>query len=44
MQLGRLEPRGQALMVLALDKQVDEEVRQQLLAIPGIQTAKVVKL
>jgi D-3-phosphoglycerate dehydrogenase len=44
MQLGRLEPRGQALMILSLDRQVDEEVRQQLLAIPGIQTAKVVKL
>jgi D-3-phosphoglycerate dehydrogenase len=44
MQLGRLEPRGQALMILSLDKQVDEEVRQQLLAIPDIQTAKVVKL
>jgi D-3-phosphoglycerate dehydrogenase len=44
MQVGRLEPRGQALMVLALDKEVNEEVRQQLLAIPDVYTAKLVKL
>jgi D-3-phosphoglycerate dehydrogenase len=44
MQVGRLEPRGRALMVLALDKGVSEEVRQQLLAIPDVYTAKLVKL
>ena len=44
MQVGRLEPRGQALMVFALDKEVNEGVRQQLLAIPDVYTAKVVKL
>jgi hypothetical protein len=31
-------------MILALDRQVDEEERQQLLAMPDIYTAKVVKL
>ncbi len=44
MQVGRLEPRGRALMVLALEKEVNEEVRQQLLAIPDVYTAKLVKL
>jgi D-3-phosphoglycerate dehydrogenase len=44
MQVGRLEPRGQALMLLALDKEISEEVRQQLLAIPDVYTAKLVKL
>jgi len=44
MQLGRLEPRGRALMVLALDEDINEEVRQQLLDIPDVYTAKVVKL
>ena len=44
MQVGRLEPRGRALMVLALEKEVNEEVRQQLLAIPDIYTVKMVKL
>jgi len=44
MQVGRLEPRGRALMVLALDREVSEEERQQLLAIPDVYTVKVVKL
>jgi D-3-phosphoglycerate dehydrogenase len=44
MQVGRLEPRGSALMVLALDREVDEEVRQKLLAIPDVSTVRVVKL
>lgn len=44
MQVGRLEPRGRALMVLSLEKQVNEEQIQQLLAIPDVYTAKVVKL
>lgn len=44
MQVGRLEPRGRALMVLALDKMVEEKVRRQLLAIPDIYSVKVVKL
>jgi D-3-phosphoglycerate dehydrogenase len=44
MQLSRLNLRGQALMVLALDEPLTEEQRQQILAIPDIHTAKVVKL
>ena len=44
MQVGRLEPRGRALMVLGLDEPISEEQRQQLLAIPDIYTIKLVKL
>ncbi len=44
MQVGRLEPRGRALMVLSVDKEVNKDVRQQLLAIPDVYTVKVVKL
>ena len=44
MQVARLKPRGQALMVLGLDEPVGEEQRQQLLAIPDIYTVRLVKL
>ncbi len=44
MHLGRLKPRGQALMILALDESLGEEQQQQILALPGVDTAKVVKL
>ncbi len=44
MQVSRLKPRGQALMVLGLDEPLSEEQRQQILAIPDVYTAKVVKL
>jgi D-3-phosphoglycerate dehydrogenase len=44
MHLSRLKPRGQALMILALDESLSEEQRQQILSIPDIYTAKVVKL
>ena len=44
MHLFRLEPRGQALMILALDEALAEEQLQEILAIPGIYTAKIVKL
>jgi len=44
MHLSRLKPRGQALMILALDEPLTEEQRQKILAIPDVQTAKVVKL
>jgi len=44
MLLGRLKPRGQALMILVLDEPLPENVRQQILAIPDIYTAKLVKL
>ena len=44
MHLGRLKPRGQALMILALDEPLPEEQRQQILSIPDIYSAKLVKL
>jgi len=44
MQLGRLEPRGPALLVLALDEPIGDEQREQLLAIPDVYTIKLVKL
>jgi D-3-phosphoglycerate dehydrogenase len=44
MHVSRLKPRGQALMILAVDEPLSEEQCQQLLAIPDIYTAKVVKL
>jgi len=44
MQLSRLKPRGQALMVLELDEPLEEEQIQQILSIPDVYTAKVVKL
>jgi D-3-phosphoglycerate dehydrogenase / 2-oxoglutarate reductase len=44
MLLGRLKPRGQAMMILALDEALPETVRQKILAIPDIKTAKQVKL
>ncbi|MFC2040908.1 phosphoglycerate dehydrogenase [Chloroflexota bacterium] len=44
MHVGRLKPRGQALMILLLDEPLPEEHRQQILTIPDIYTAKVVRL
>jgi len=44
MHVSRLKPRGQALMILALDEPLAEEQRQQILSLPDIYTAKVVKL
>ena len=44
MLLGRLQPRGEALMILALDEPFSEEQLQEILAIPDIHTAKMVKL
>jgi len=44
MHVSRLQPRGQAIMFLALDEPLAEGQRQEILAIPGIYTAKVVKL
>ena len=44
MYLSRLKPRGSALMILALDELPPEKQRQNILALPGIHTAKVVKL
>ena len=44
MQLGRLTPRGPALMVLELDECIPEEIRKLLLDVPDIYNAKVVTL
>ncbi|MBI4286738.1 MAG: phosphoglycerate dehydrogenase [Chloroflexi bacterium] len=44
MHLSRLKPRGQALMILALDEALPEAQRQQILALPGVSTAKLVRL
>ena len=44
MHLSRLQPRGKALMILALDEALGEKQREEILAIPGIYTAKAVRL
>jgi len=44
MQVSRLKPRGQALMVLGLDELLPPAQQEQLLAIPDVYTVKVVKL
>jgi len=44
MHLGRLKPRGQALLVLALDEPLPEEQQQQILSIPDVHSVKLVKL
>jgi D-3-phosphoglycerate dehydrogenase len=44
MHVSRLKPRGQALMVLALDEPLPEKVLKQIKAIPDITDAKLVKL
>jgi len=44
MHVSRLKPRGQALMILALDEPLTDEAQQQMLSIPDIYSAKLVKL
>jgi len=44
MQLGRLEPRGPALLVLELDESVAEEQLLKLRALPEVYTIKLVRL
>ena len=44
MHVGRLKPRGEALMILLLDELLPKEQQQEILSIPDIHTAKVVKL
>ena len=44
MHLGRLKPRGRALMVLALDEPLPEEQQQQILSLPDVYAVKVVRL
>ena len=44
MHVSRLKARGQALMILALDEPLPEEQQQQILSIPDVYSAKLVKL
>ena len=44
MHLSRLKPRGEALMILALDEPLPEAQRQQVLSLKDVKAAKVVKL
>lgn len=44
MHLSRLKARGEALMVLALDEALPEAQRKQILALPEVKTAKLVKI
>jgi len=44
MYVSRFKPRGQALAVLALDEPLPEEQQQQILSIPDVYSAKLVKL
>jgi D-3-phosphoglycerate dehydrogenase len=44
MQLVRLQPRGQALMILALDEALPEEQIHEILDLPDVYAAKLVKL
>jgi D-3-phosphoglycerate dehydrogenase len=44
MHLGRLKPRGQALLVLTLDEPLPEKQQKQILAIPDVYSVKLVKL
>lgn len=43
MQVGRLAPRGQALMVLGVDEPVPDELRQQIASFPDMQYVKLVR-
>jgi D-3-phosphoglycerate dehydrogenase len=44
MHLSRLKPRGQALMILALDEQLSDDQINKILALPDVKTAKVVRI
>jgi len=44
MYVGRLKPRGQALMILVLDEPLPEAQQQQMLSLPDIYSTKLVKL
>lgn len=44
MHLSRLQPRGKALMILALDEPLGEEELQEIRALPGVYSAKAVRL
>jgi D-3-phosphoglycerate dehydrogenase len=44
MHLGRLKPRGQAMLVLTLDEPLPEAQQQQMLSIPNVYSVKLVAL
>jgi D-3-phosphoglycerate dehydrogenase len=44
MHLSRLQPRGEALMILALDEPLPEAQRQQILALKDVYNVKLVKI
>jgi D-3-phosphoglycerate dehydrogenase / 2-oxoglutarate reductase len=44
MILARLQPRGKALMILALDEPIKDAQRKEILALPDVYTATMVKL
>lgn len=44
MHLSRRKQRGKALMILALDEPIPEKLRREILALPNIYTAKMVKI
>ncbi len=44
MHVGRLKPKGQALMILSIDEPLPEKVLEQIRAVPNINTAKLVRL
>jgi D-3-phosphoglycerate dehydrogenase len=44
MHLGRLKPRGQALLVLSLDEPLPEKQQQQIMALPDVTSVKLVAL
>ncbi len=44
MHLGRLQPRGQALLVLTLDEPLPEKQQQQILDLPDVYSVKLVEL
>jgi D-3-phosphoglycerate dehydrogenase / 2-oxoglutarate reductase len=44
MHLGRLKPRGQALLVLTMDEPLPEKQQKQILAIPDVYSVKLVGL
>ena len=44
MHVGRLRPRGQALMILSLDEPLSEDQIGKILAIPDVYSAKLVKI
>jgi D-3-phosphoglycerate dehydrogenase len=44
MQVARLKPRGEALMILGLDEVLSKEAQEQILAIPDVNSVRIVKL